>query len=170
MLLKTRPFTQMDFWRLRLAQGGQVLFEGKTTGDTWLGIAGTVQGGVDDLIVRNTLNASPYRLDDGPATAILSSKNTPDATVRLLPNYPNPFNSSTTLRFALPTAAELHLVIYDTLGRKVKTLVDGTREAGLHQLTWDGYDSNGRTVASGMYVVHLQTDDHQQSYKLSLLR
>ena len=65
-------------------------------------------------------------------------------------NYPNPFNPSTTLRFGLPTAGNVSLIVYDVLGREVTTLVRGTMDAGYHTTTW-----NASSVASGVYFARL---------------
>jgi hypothetical protein len=67
-------------------------------------------------------------------------------------NYPNPFNPSTTIRYELPKDASVKMEIYDVTGRKVKTLLDGSRSAGYYSVVWNGRDENGREVASGMYL------------------
>jgi len=70
-------------------------------------------------------------------------------------NYPNPFNPSTTLRFALPRAVEVRLVVVDLLGREIARLVDGHLPAGFHQVIWDGKTHWGKEAPSGMYIVRL---------------
>ena len=83
----------------------------------------------------------------------------------LQPNFPNPFNPMTTIRFALPEAAYVHLVIYDISGRKVQTLADGWREAGTHEVTFDGAD-----LSSGIYVYRLQAEGFTASGKMVLMK
>ncbi|MHC4479298.1 MAG: FlgD immunoglobulin-like domain containing protein, partial [Planctomycetota bacterium] len=68
-----------------------------------------------------------------------------------LSNYPNPFNSSTTISFSLREEGHAKLEIYDIQGRLVKTLIDGGMSAGASYVSWDGTDSGGRVVASGIY-------------------
>ncbi len=85
-------------------------------------------------------------------------------------NYPNPFNPSTTIRFDLPEAAEIHLVVYDLMGREVIHLVDGCRETGYHQLVWNGRDARGREVPTGLYIARMVTPTYTRSIKLVLLR
>jgi len=97
----------------------------------------------------------------------------------LAQNYPNPFsppergfagNPSTTIRFALPEAAEMNLKIYDIAGQLVQTLIDGVVEAGRHQVVWDGTNQHGVPVASGVYFYQLRAGEFKQVRKMSLLR
>jgi len=69
----------------------------------------------------------------------------------LSPNAPNLFNP-TTIRFGLPEAGPVRLVVYNTTGQVVRTLVDGHRAAGFYAVTWDGRDALGRDVSSGVYL------------------
>jgi hypothetical protein len=80
----------------------------------------------------------------------------PTAAVALLPNVPNPFNPTTTLRFVVPTQGQVTLAIYDVAGRHVTTLVDGVRNAGMNAIEWNGTDTRGNPVASGVYVSRLK--------------
>jgi M6 family metalloprotease-like protein len=77
----------------------------------------------------------------------------------LLPNYPNPFNQNTLIRFSLPTGGEIELAIFNLTGQKVKTLIDGQREAGHHVAHWDGLDDQRREMASGVYFCRLRTEN-----------
>ena len=71
------------------------------------------------------------------------------------PNYPNPFNPATQIRYALPQAGKVTLRIYNLLGDEVRIFDEGEREAGRYRLTWDGKDSRGHNVASGVYLYRL---------------
>ena len=88
----------------------------------------------------------------------------------LAQNYPNPFNPSTTLEFDLPMATDIHIVVYDLLGREVVRLVDQRLEPGYHQLVWNGRDRRGRPVPTGLYIARLVTPAYTKSIKLVLLR
>jgi len=79
--------------------------------------------------------------------------------------YPNPFNPSTTIQFDLPTRSIVKMSVYDISGRLVATLVDGYRDAGYHQVT---FDANG--MASGMYLLKMQADDFNAVSKLLLIK
>ena len=73
-----------------------------------------------------------------------------------LSNHPNPFNSSTTIRFSVQRQVDLHLEIVDVRGRKIRTLVNGVHESGGFEVVWDGCDKAGSAVASGVYYIRLQ--------------
>jgi hypothetical protein len=80
-------------------------------------------------------------------------------------NYPNPFNPSTTIQFALPSTAHVSLSVYDVLGCKVMTLVDGMKSAGVHDVQLDA-----RSMASGMYVYRIQAGGFSLIKRLVVLR
>ncbi|NIV12312.1 MAG: T9SS type A sorting domain-containing protein, partial [Aliifodinibius sp.] len=79
-------------------------------------------------------------------------------------NYPNPFNPETQIKFTLDQGAHVKLDVYDILGRKVTTLVDGKRLAGGHSVTWSADD-----LASGVYFYRLSIDDKPVSTKKAIL-
>ncbi|RKX29244.1 MAG: hypothetical protein DRP71_16510, partial [Verrucomicrobia bacterium] len=85
-------------------------------------------------------------------------------------NYPNPFNPSTTLTFELPQARQVHLAIYALDGSLVRTLVSGMREAGRHEISWDGRNETGRSVATGTYFAKVRAGDFNQIRKMVLLK
>jgi len=85
-------------------------------------------------------------------------------------NYPNPFNAKTIISFALPQESRVTLDIYNILGQKVKTLVDGAMPAGYHNLEWDGSDHNGLGVSSGVYLYKLKADNFTRVNRMTLLK
>ena len=90
---------------------------------------------------------------------------------RLLPNYPNPFNSGTVIRFSLPASGAVELAIFDLVGQRVAALTRGVRQAGTHAVRWDGRDEAGRALASGVYLCRLRTGDaREETRKLLLVR
>ncbi len=70
----------------------------------------------------------------------------------LAPNYPNPFNPSTTIQYGLPSASTVELVIYNSLGQEVRTLFSGVQNAGQQRILWNGRNDNGAPVSSGIYI------------------
>lgn len=90
---------------------------------------------------------------------------------RLLGNFPNPFNPATTLVFDVPyTTTKVELTIYDLLGKKVRTLFNGSLTAGQHRQIWDGADLYGQPLPSGVYFALLSSEDVSSVHKLILLR
>jgi hypothetical protein len=82
--------------------------------------------------------------------------------VQLLPNYPNPFNPTTTIAFDLPFDKSVKLEIYNILGRLVKTLYDGQARAGRHAFVWSGDNEEGQTVAAGIYLYRLEAWEYTE--------
>jgi len=79
------------------------------------------------------------------------------ANIELAQNFPNPFNPSTMIAFDLPEESHITLTIYDILGREVIRLVNDRQSAGARQAIWDGKDSFGQIVPSGIYLYSLKT-------------
>jgi len=118
------------------------------------------------------------RIESGQVTLILLLRNTVGlddpialpAEYSLNQNYPNPFNPQTTVIFGLPAATEVHLVVYDLLGREVTRLSRGRLEAGYYQVVWNARDSLGRPVPSGVYIARMTTPQFYKSIKMILLK
>ncbi|MCB2199284.1 T9SS type A sorting domain-containing protein [bacterium] len=85
-------------------------------------------------------------------------------------NYPNPFNPSTTIRYTVPQTANVKLAVYNLLGQRVATLVDGNRMAGRHSVVWNGTSLGGLPVASGLYFYTLEGDGFVQTRKMLLVK
>ncbi len=85
-------------------------------------------------------------------------------------NFPNPFNPSTTIRFALPASAHTQVVVYDLAGRKVKTLVDGLMPAQIHSVVWSGRDDAERSVSAGVYFYRVTSGDHFSVGRMALVK
>jgi hypothetical protein len=94
----------------------------------------------------------------------------PVLATQLIGAHPNPFNPQTVIAFSLDRAQRVKLSIHDLNGRHVVDLVDGIYAAGRHPITWDGRDAAGREVASGGYVIRLESEDGVQADKLTLVR
>ena len=77
------------------------------------------------------------------------------ARLHLGRNYPNPFNPSTIIPYQLPVPVRVRLEVFNILGQRVATLVDGERPAGFHTAAWDATDASGRGVGSGVYLYRL---------------
>lgn len=85
-------------------------------------------------------------------------------------NYPNPFNPSTTISYQLSEGTSVRIAIYDLMGREVRELVNGHKSEGTYQVVWDGLNSSGSTVASGVYLYKMEAGDFVQTRKLILAK
>lgn len=85
-------------------------------------------------------------------------------------NYPNPFNPLTTVRYDLPERANVTVTIYDILGRKVRTLVQGLEEPGFKSAIWDGTNDTGEPVSTGLYYYQIKAVDFTQTRKMIMLK
>jgi len=90
--------------------------------------------------------------------------------VELHQNYPNPFNPETTINYELSKASFVTLKIYNILGQEVRTLIDENKPAGSHIVKWDGKNTSGEYVTSGMYFIRLQADKYTQIKKAIYLK
>ncbi|MFA6455757.1 MAG: YCF48-related protein, partial [Bacteroidota bacterium] len=85
-------------------------------------------------------------------------------------NYPNPFNPATTIRYALPTNANVSIRIFDILGREVRSLMNEQTAAGFHKVEWNGRNNSGLQVASGMYIYRIEAGSFVATKKMMLLK
>jgi len=90
--------------------------------------------------------------------------------VTLYQNYPNPFNPSTTITFSLPKQMKAKLKVYNLKGQLVKELVNGTIPKGRHKVVWDGKNAQGKSAASGIYFIRLDTGGRVITRKAMLLK
>lgn len=85
-------------------------------------------------------------------------------------NYPNPFNPSTVILFDIPERTHIELTVYNILGGRVCTLINGTCQAGSHTAIWSGRDDAGRQMASGIYFYRLESEEFVDTRKMVLLK
>ncbi|MFA7289450.1 MAG: FlgD immunoglobulin-like domain containing protein [Melioribacteraceae bacterium] len=85
-------------------------------------------------------------------------------------NYPNPFNPTTTINYTIPKGGNVRLEIYNSLGEIVNILKDSYEDAGSHTITWNGKDSNGNSLSSGIYFYRLVSNDFAQVKKMTLIK
>ena len=112
------------------------------------------------LAVRQAL----YRLGDGGGEVLAESEAVP-SSFALEGNYPNPFNPTTTIPFALPEASQVTLAVYDLLGRRVAVLVEREMAAGRHEAVFEAGH-----LSSGVYLVRMQTEGFSQVRRMTLVK
>ena len=88
----------------------------------------------------------------------------------LYSNYPNPFNSFTTIEYYLPKCTFIQLSIHNLLGQKIIDLVSARKTSGYHKLTWDGTDVLGNPVSTGIYIYHLESKEYSSSGKMIYIK
>ncbi|HTY58739.1 MAG TPA: LamG-like jellyroll fold domain-containing protein [Bacteroidota bacterium] len=122
------------------------------------------QGKIDDLKLYNYAAAGITAI--APGTGGTSAP----GRFALYQNYPNPFNPSTRISFEIPKALQTSIVVYDMLGRKVRTVVNEEMHAGAHVAVWDGRNDSGQSVATGVYIYKLTAGTMSKSQKMMLLK
>ena len=85
-------------------------------------------------------------------------------------NYPNPFNPTTQILFTMPSNGRVTLTVYNIIGQKIVTLVDGVMAAGSHIVTWNGKDSRGIQLPSGVYLYRLESPGFTAARKMLMLK
>ena len=85
------------------------------------------------------------------------------------PNYPNPFNPSTIIPYQLPQSAPVRLEVFNLLGQRIATLVDGERSVGFHTATWHATDGAGRAVGAGVYIYRMTVGMERQTGRMVLI-
>jgi len=85
-------------------------------------------------------------------------------------NFPNPFNPETMIRYSVPQPADVTIRVFNSLGKQVRTLVDGYVQAGTHQVVWDGRDRNGNKVVTGIYYYAMESDGFRSLKKAVFLK
>ncbi|KAA3653568.1 MAG: T9SS C-terminal target domain-containing protein [Calditrichaeota bacterium] len=89
---------------------------------------------------------------------------------QLAQNYPNPFNPETTISFSMPQSGNVQIIVFDQLGRQVRTLVNGEKSAGYHNLTWNGMNDTGQRLTSGLYFLQMRSGVFLQTRKMVILK
>jgi hypothetical protein len=89
---------------------------------------------------------------------------------RLTQNYPNPFNPETVIPYQLLVPAHVNLTVYNSLGQKIRTLVDENKQVGLFSICWNGRDDSERLVATGTYFCAFRAGEFRDVKKMLVLR
>jgi len=111
-----------------------------------------------------------YLLDTQGATSVESENMIKPASFYLFEPWPNPFRDEIQVQFSLPSQSRVQVVVYDILGRVVKVLYDGELGSGIHGFSWDGRDSQGQSLPTGVYLLQLRANAKAQIKRLMLMR
>ena len=85
----------------------------------------------------------------------------------LYPNYPNPFNPETRIKYEIIDESRITLRVYDVLGKEIRTLVDEKKPTGIYRASWDGSNETGEQVPSGIYILKLISDERTTIQKMT---
>jgi len=107
-------------------------------------------------------------MPDSTSTGINDVQTNNASAYKLIGNYPNPFNPSTTIEFTIPSSQKTSVAIYDILGREIRTLYNKQLNGGSHSVVWDGKDNTGSIVNSGIYIYRIKTADKTLAGKMIL--
>ena len=127
---------------------------------TWTGLSTVTATGGATLLASAPASGTPLKLE---TSAIPED-------YALLQNHPNPFNAGTTINYALSEPGDVDLVIYNMLGQRVRTLVQGYQPVGTYTIEFDAKDANGNDLSSGLYFYRLRVNDFVESKKMMLLK
>ena len=164
--------------RVRMADGAPVEVEDFATGwlqeDTAWGRPVDILVWTDgSLLVSDDRTGAIYRIRyTGPRTEIEETETgglSPDH-YRLEPNYPNPFNAATAIRYRVKEAGRITLSLYDLSGQELLVLADNVRPVGEYSAIWNGLDREGEPVASGVYLCRMTAEGFTATCKVVLLR
>lgn len=121
--------------------------------------------------VMTQMSCTPCHSEVHKETTSIEQTPITPTNYELSQNYPNPFNPSTNIRFSIPQNDKVHLAVYDIQGALVKTLVDHEQyNTGSYKVSWDGRNSSGQKVTSGIYFARIQTNSYIQTIKMNLLK
>ncbi len=135
------------------------------TGELFRVIAGEANLELTPVFEARGLSNEPLEIElQGSASQTLPRQ------IALGHNFPNPFNPSTSISFSLPRDQQVKLAVYSLDGRLLRTLLNETRTAGVHEVVWDGLDDRGRQVASGVYFCRLESGTFTAMEKMVLMK
>jgi len=127
-----------------------------------------------EIMLRNKLSYSQIynivqSIDLSPLLNIVNNVTLANS-FELNQNYPNPFNPTTTINYSINKSGNIKIVIFDMLGKQVKSLVNKNNIAGKHQVLWNGKNEAGKTLPSGQYYYTIEMDGITKSRKMILLK
>jgi hypothetical protein len=120
-------------------------------------------GGVDDGFIVGGTTDSPTPVKERPGDIL-------PANFSLAQNYPNPFNPSTTINYDIPSRAQVTIEVFNVLGQQIRQLVNEVQSAGAYSVDWDGRDSNGSRVASGVYFYKIHAGEYSETKKMTMVK
>ena len=152
----------------------------KDRGDSWEsyyeGLKGQINFGClavnekENVLYVGTTDEGMFSLNLNVPTNFKYNSEKSIEIFKLFPNYPNPFNQQTAISYILSTPCAVKLEIYNTLGQLVKTIIHENKQPGEYKVFWNGKDSGGKDVPSGVYFYRLEAGDFTEVKKMILVK
>jgi len=124
---------------------------------------------MDDVHETPASNGPQFVSIDASPVSIFSDLALPQE-FSLQQNFPNPFNPITTIRFGLPEAADVHMVIYDIKGRQIQSVVLMAQQPGWYEYVWNGRNTNDQIISTGLYFCRLHAGSYSETIKMVYLK
>ncbi|MFC1489678.1 putative Ig domain-containing protein [Candidatus Latescibacterota bacterium] len=123
-----------------------------------------------EIDMRNFRNNSPiFKIENTFINGTVGENNVP-LVFELSQNYPNPFNMTTTIHYSIDIAGRTNISVYNTLGQRVKTLMNENLNSGIYKLLWNGTDEAGLEVSSGVYIITLRNNTRFDTKHILMLK
>jgi DNA-binding beta-propeller fold protein YncE len=168
-----------DFWHFRLFRSEEPIFEPGPEDEPIIVTEALSHTDADVVdwtyyyyrvaAVDTNGNLALSNISSGVTLDLVATLGVPEQ-FSLSQNYPNPFNPSTTLKFEVPKAGRVELVIFDLLGREVNRLVDRHLDPGYFEIRWDGRNQNGIPLATGLYFARMVAVDYVKTVKMIMMK
>jgi hypothetical protein len=168
----TLKFTYDESKLSTFNEGELVIVYRENPGDEWIVYPEQDLDTVNNCVtLYNVTHFSIFApADDLITTDIIIHPESVVKDFRLYPNFPNPFNPSTTIKYSIPQSGDVNLIIYNLLGQKIKTLQNSYQQPGVYRLLWDGTNEQGVTVANGIYFCLLKFNNQYLAHRMLFLK
>jgi hypothetical protein len=147
--MKTTAYTRRD-----LTNDIGITFDGSEGGDEWF-----LRGAIINGKLYGTITSVNNIVSDQLPTES-----------ELFPNYPNPFNASTTISFYIKKEQNVNISVYDLLGRKIVSLLNNRMSSGFHKIVWEGKNEQGVEQSSGVYFFRIQSETGFKQMKMLMIK
>jgi hypothetical protein len=133
-------------------------------------LGGSVVAGMYQALIDCPESNGKAALEETLGRFLTHTETTLPESFELYQNYPNPFNPGTTIKYYLPEHTHVTLTVYNVTGQRVNVLLDRDAEAGYGEVVWNGTDSRGHPVASGIYLYRLDAGNWNLTKRMMLLK
>ncbi len=139
-------------------------------GSKWIAVSGSsLSNNTATFSSSNAYSAVAFIGEPSKTTGLIAHGGAP-VVFSLSQNYPNPFNPTTQIAFDIAQTERVNISIFNILGQRVATIIDGEMSAGSHVVTWNGQSQRGELLASGVYFYRLSTPSFTAVKKMLLLK